>query len=51
MNLSPEAASDEKLISKIAGSLSGTAPSAVSHIRIIKRSVDARKPKIGRAHV
>jgi len=46
LNLSPEAASDEKLISKIAGSLSGTAPSAVSHIRIIKRSVDARKPRI-----
>lgn len=46
LNLSPEAASDEKAILKIAASLSGIGSGVAANIRILKRSVDARKQKI-----
>jgi uncharacterized FAD-dependent dehydrogenase len=46
LNLNPAAAADDSAIRKIAGSLSGLNPSEISAIRIIKRSIDARKQKI-----
>jgi uncharacterized protein len=46
INLNPEAAADEATISKIAASLSGTDRSEISSVRVIKRSVDARKKNI-----
>jgi uncharacterized FAD-dependent dehydrogenase len=46
LNLNPEAAADETVIRKLAGSLSGITPSEISFLRIIKRSVDARKKNI-----
>ena len=46
LNLNPAVAADDAAIHKIASSLSGINPSEVSGIRIIKRSVDARKQKI-----
>jgi len=44
--LPPEKAADEPAIRKIAGSLSGINPSEISVLRILRRSVDARKKKI-----
>jgi uncharacterized protein len=46
INLTPAAAADDAAIRKIAASLAGIDPSAVSTIRVIKRSVDARKRNI-----
>ena len=46
LNLNPERASEEAEICKIAGSLTGIPPSQIKGIRILKRSVDARKPNI-----
>jgi uncharacterized FAD-dependent dehydrogenase len=46
LNLSPAAAADEKAVLKIAGTLTQIAPSDISAIRVIKRSVDARKKNI-----
>jgi uncharacterized protein len=42
----PEKAADEQAIRKAAGSLSGINPSEISFLRILRRSVDARKRKI-----
>ena len=46
INLSPDAAADEPTIRKIAASLTGMDISAVSALRVIKRSVDARGKNI-----
>lgn len=46
LNLSPETAADETAIRKLAGSLSGINPSGISFLRIVRRSVDARKSNI-----
>jgi hypothetical protein len=46
INLTPSAAADETTIRKIAASLSGIDLAAVSSLRVIKRSVDARKKNI-----
>ena len=46
INLTPAAASDNATIRKIAGSLSGIDPAGITHLRILKRSVDARKKNI-----
>lgn len=46
INLSPASAADEAAIKKIAASLTGIDQSAVTSIRVIKRSVDARKKNI-----
>jgi uncharacterized FAD-dependent dehydrogenase len=46
INLAPAAAADEPTIRKIAASLAGMDISAVSALRIIKRSVDARGKNI-----
>lgn len=46
INLSPAAAADESAIKKIASSLSGIDQASLKEIRIIKRSVDARKKNI-----
>jgi uncharacterized FAD-dependent dehydrogenase len=46
INLTPSAAADETTIRKIAASLSGIELAAVSSLRVIKRSVDARKKNI-----
>ncbi len=46
INLSPASAADEAEIKKIAASLTGIDQSAVTSIRVIKRSVDARKKNI-----
>lgn len=46
INLTPEAAADEAAIKKIAASLSGINLSEISFIRVLKRSVDARKKNI-----
>jgi uncharacterized FAD-dependent dehydrogenase len=46
INLTPEAASDEASVRKISASLSGIDQSAISALRVIKRSVDARKKNI-----
>src|SRR5512138_2409842 len=46
INLSPEAAADETQIRKIAASLSGVDTTDIVSLRIIKRSVDARKKNI-----
>jgi uncharacterized FAD-dependent dehydrogenase len=46
LNLNPERASEEAEIRKIAGTLTGIPPSHIKGIRILKRSVDARKPNI-----
>ncbi len=46
LNLNPERASEEAEIRRIAGSLTGIPLSAIKGIRILKRSVDARKPNI-----
>jgi uncharacterized FAD-dependent dehydrogenase len=46
INLSPAAAADETSIRKIAASLAGIDLSAVTALRVIKKSVDARKKNI-----
>ncbi len=46
INLTPEAAADEIQVKKIAASLSGVTTSDIVSLRIIKRSVDARKKNI-----
>ena len=46
INLNPAAAADEVAVKKIAASLAGIEPAAVSALRVIKRSVDARKKNI-----
>lgn len=46
LNLSPSAATDDAAIRKIAGSLSGLDPKNITRLRILKRSVDARKKNI-----
>jgi uncharacterized FAD-dependent dehydrogenase len=46
INLNPAAAADEAVIRKIAASLSGMDQSEISAVRVIKRSVDARKKNI-----
>ena len=46
INLSPAAAADETVIKKIAASLAGIDLSTVTTLRVIKRSVDARKKNI-----
>ena len=46
INLNPAAAADETAVKKIAASLAGIEPAAVSALRVIKRSVDARKKNI-----
>ncbi len=46
INLSPAAAADEIAIKKIAASLAGFDQKDISAIRVIKRSVDARKKNI-----
>ncbi len=46
INLSPEASVDENQIKKIAATLSGINVSDIVYLRIIKRSVDARKKNI-----
>ena len=46
LNLSPHAASDEAVIKKSSASVAGIEQSQVSFIRILKRSVDARKNNI-----
>ncbi|MCX6254998.1 MAG: FAD-dependent oxidoreductase [Bacteroidia bacterium] len=46
INLNPAAAADEAVIRKIAASLSGIDQSEIFAVRVIKRSVDARKKNI-----
>jgi uncharacterized FAD-dependent dehydrogenase len=46
INLNPSAAADEAAVRKISASLSGIDESAISFVRVIKRSVDARKKNI-----
>lgn len=46
INLTPAAASDQAAIKKISASLAGIDQNEISSIRIIKRSVDARKKNI-----
>lgn len=46
INLTPAAASDETSVRKIAASLSGMDIGSISDLRVIKRSVDARKKNI-----
>jgi len=46
INLTPASAADEAAVKKIATSLSGIDQSAISELRIIKKSVDARKKNI-----
>jgi len=43
INLTPSAAADESTIRKIAATLAGIDLAAVSSLRVIKRSVDARR--------
>jgi uncharacterized protein len=46
INLNPAAAADESILRKIASSLAGIDQSEVTVLRVIKRSVDARKKNI-----
>lgn len=46
LNVSPETAADETLIRRLSGSLSGMPLSAITSLRIIRRSIDARKKNI-----
>lgn len=46
LNLSPPEAADNDRIKRIAGSKAGTPVDEIREVRTIKRSVDARKPKI-----
>jgi uncharacterized protein len=46
INLNPASAADDSVIKKVAASLAGIEQSAVTYIRVVKRSVDARKKNI-----
>lgn len=46
LNVSPETAADQSLVRKLAGSLSGIPPSEIALLRIVRRSVDARRRNI-----
>jgi len=46
LSVSPETAADEILIRRLSGSLSGIPPSGITSLRIIRRSIDARKKNI-----
>lgn len=46
LNVSPETAADETVIRSLSGSLSGIPPSGITSLRIIRRSIDARKKNI-----
>jgi hypothetical protein len=46
INLTPAAASDDTVVKKISASLAGIDQSEVTSIRVLKRSVDARKKNI-----
>jgi len=46
INLSPSAAADEAAVKKISASLSGIDQKEITAVRVIKRSVDARKKNI-----
>ncbi|MFA5820274.1 MAG: FAD-binding protein, partial [Bacteroidales bacterium] len=46
INLNPAAAADEAAIRKISATLAGVDHSEISALRVIKRSVDARKKSI-----
>ena len=46
LNVSPETAADETVIRRLSGSLSGIPPSGITSLRIIRRSIDARKKNI-----
>ncbi|MFZ2339490.1 MAG: FAD-dependent oxidoreductase [Bacteroidales bacterium] len=46
LNISPETAADQSLVRKLAASVAGIPPSGISQLRIIRRSVDARKRNI-----
>jgi uncharacterized protein len=46
INLTPASAADESAVKKIAASLSGTDLASITELRILKRSVDARKKNI-----
>jgi len=46
INLNPAAAADENAVRKIAASLTGTDQKDISAVRVIRRSVDARKKNI-----
>ncbi len=46
LNVSPETAADETVIRRLAGSLSGIPLSGISFLRIIRKSIDARKRDI-----
>ncbi len=43
LNISPETAADQSLVRKLAASVAGIPPSGISQLKIIRRSVDARK--------
>jgi uncharacterized protein len=46
LNMAPEAAADAIKVKKIAATLAGISPEEISNLRILKRSVDARKQSI-----
>jgi uncharacterized protein len=46
INLSPAVAADQDQIKKISATLAGIDPSAITSLRIVRRSVDARKKNI-----
>ena len=46
LNLNPATAADDDKVKKIAATLAGLTPSEISAVRIIKKSVDARKKNI-----
>jgi uncharacterized FAD-dependent dehydrogenase len=46
INLTPAAAADDAAVRKIAATLAGQDPESVNEVRIVKRSVDARKKNI-----
>lgn len=46
LNISPETAADQSLVLKLAGSAAGIPPSGISQLRILRKSVDARKRNI-----
>lgn len=47
LNISPETAADQSLVLKLAGSAAGIPPSGISQLRILRKSVDARRRNIG----
>ena len=46
INLNPETAADENQIKKIAATLAGVNASEITTLRVVKRSIDARKKNI-----